>query len=269
MSSDSVLIIGGGIAGVQSALDLADAGAKVILIERSASIGGKMAALDKNFPTLDCSICIEAPKLSEVAEHANIEVLANAEVESIEGDTGEFRVVVKQRNTFVSDECTRCDLCVAACPQAKPSEFEEGMAWRKGIHTPFPQAIPGAYTIDIDFCMNEPPNYIPCNRCVEACLPDCIDFSQPLVQRHEREVASVIVATGFDTMDPTLIERYGYGRYPDVLTAMEFERLLTSAGPTGGEIIKPSDGKHPESVLFVLCVGSRDRHFYEYCSRFC
>ncbi len=269
MSSDSVLIIGGGIAGVQAALDLADAGAKVILVERSASIGGKMASLDKNFPTLDCSICIEAPKLSEVAEHGNIEILANAEVERVEGESGDFRVVVKQRNTFVGDECTRCDLCVATCPQSVPNEYEQGMAWRKGIYTPFPQAIPGPYTIDIELCMNEPPNYIPCNRCVEACLPDCIDFSQPLVRRFEREVASVIVTTGFDTMDPALLGRFGYGRLPDVLTAMEFERLLTSAGPTGGEIIKPSDGKHPESVLFVLCVGSRDRHFYEYCSRFC
>ncbi len=269
MSSDSVLIIGGGIAGVQAALDLADAGARVILVERSASIGGKMAALDKNFPTLDCSICIEAPKLSEIAEHGNIEILANAEVERVEGESGDFRVVVKQRNTFVGDECTRCDLCVPVCPQAVPSEFEEGMAWRKGIYTPFPQAVPGSYVIDIDLCMNEPPNYIPCNRCVEACLPDCIDFSQPLLRHHERDVASVIVATGFETIDPNLLQRFGYGRYPDVLTAMEFERLLTSAGPTGGEIIKPSDGKHPESVLFVLCVGSRDRHFYRYCSRFC
>ncbi len=267
--SDSVLIIGGGIAGVQAALDLAEAGARVVLVEKSASIGGKMAALDKNFPTLDCSVCIEAPKLSEVGEHPNIEVLNNAEVVALEGEAGDFTATIRQRAGFVTDECTRCGDCEPVCPVVMPNEFDADMASRKAVFTPFPQAIPGAYVVDIDHCLNEPPNYWPCNRCAEVCPPQCIDFSMPLESRLERKVASVIVSAGFDNIDPSLLGQYGYGSHPDILTAMEFERLLTSAGPSGGEIVRPSDGKHPKSVLFVLCVGSRDRRFYSYCSRFC
>ena len=267
--SDSVLVIGGGIAGVQAALDLAEAGAKVILVEKGPSIGGKMAALDKNFPTLDCSVCIEAPKLSEVGEHPNIEVLNNAEVVEVEGEPGAFLVTLRQRAGFVTSECTRCGECEPVCPVVLPNEFDAGMASRKAVYTPFPQAVPGAYVVDIDHCLNEPPNYWPCHRCAEACPPQCIDFSIPLEKRLRREASAVIVTTGFDNMDPALLRQYGYGAHPDVLTAMEFERLLTSAGPTGGEIVRPSDGRHPESIVFVLCVGSRDRRFYRYCSRFC
>lgn len=267
--SDSVLVIGGGIAGVQTALDLADSGARVVLVERSPSIGGMMAALDKNFPTLDCSICIEAPKLAEVRDHPNIEVLASAEVTKLDGDAGAFRATIRQRPTFVTDGCTRCDKCTEVCPVIRSSEFEAGMASRKAIYTPFPQAVPGPYVIDIEHCLNEPPNYLPCQRCVEACGPACIDFSLYKDKEAVREVASVVVATGFETIDPTLLRAYGYGTNPDVLTSVEFERLLTSAGPTGGEIVRPSDGRHPESILFVLCVGSRDVRFYRYCSRFC
>jgi heterodisulfide reductase subunit A len=267
--SDSVLIVGGGIAGVQAALDLADAGAKVVLVEASPAIGGKMAALDKNFPTLDCSICIEAPKLSEVAEHPNIEILSPAEVVGFAGEPGDFTVQVRQRSRFVGDECTRCNLCVEACPVVLPNEFDVSMGSRKAISTPFPQAVPGAYTIDLDHCLNEPPNYLPCGRCMDACLPKVIDFMQPRERVVERKVGSVIVSTGFELIEPGLLQGFGYGKHPDVLTSMEFERLLTSAGPTGGEIIKPSNGEHPQSILFVLCVGSRDRRFYRHCSRFC
>ena len=267
--SDSVLVIGGGIAGVQAALDLAEAGAKVILVEKGPSIGGTMAALDKNFPTLDCSVCIEAPKLSEVGEHPNIEVLNNAEVTEVDGEAGAFSVTIRQKAGFVTSECTRCGECEPVCPVALPNEFDAAMATRKAVYTPFPQAVPGAYVVDIEHCLNEPPNYWPCHRCAEVCPPQCIDFSMPLEKNLRREAGAVIVATGFDTMDPSLLGQYGYGAHPDVLTAMEFERLLTSAGPTGGEIVRPSDGRHPESILFVLCVGSRDRRFYRYCSRFC
>ncbi|MFQ5878987.1 MAG: hydrogenase iron-sulfur subunit [Dehalococcoidia bacterium] len=267
--SDSVLVIGGGIAGVQAALDLADSGARVVLVERGASLGGTMAALDKNFPTLDCSICIEAPKLAEVRDHPNIEVVASAEVERVEGETGSFRVSIRQRPIFVTEECTRCDECVKVCPVVLPAEFDAGMASRHAIYTPFPQAVPGPYVIDLEECLNEPPNYLPCQRCVEACLPGCIDFSLSREKVLEREVAAIVVATGFETIDPTLLREYGYGTHPDIMTSLEFERLLTSAGPTGGEIVRPSDGKHPESILFVLCVGSRDVRFYRYCSRFC
>ena len=267
--NNQVLIIGGGVAGVQAALDLAEAGAKVVLVERSPSIGGTMAALDKNFPTLDCSICIEAPKLSEVGEHPSIEVLADADVVGLEGEAGDFKVAIRQRSRFVTEECTRCDLCVAACPVTLPSEFDHGMATRKAIYTPFPQAVPGAYAIDVDNCLNDPPNYLPCGRCVAACPPKCIDFNLPRVQDLERNVSAVIVATGFDTMAATGLEQFGYGSHPDVLTSMEFERLLAATGPSDGEIIRPSDGEHAERLLFVLCVGSRDVNHFKYCSRVC
>ncbi|MFQ5879044.1 MAG: FAD-dependent oxidoreductase [Dehalococcoidia bacterium] len=267
--SDSVLVIGGGIAGVQAALDLAEAGAKVVLVEKGPSIGGKMAALDKNFPTLDCSVCIEAPKLSEVDQHLNIEVLNNAQVVKVEGEAGDFVVTIRQRSGFVTSECTRCGECEPVCPVVLPNEFDSGMASRKAVYTPFPQAVPGAYVIDIARCLNEPPNYWPCQRCADVCPPQCIDFSLPLERHLKRQVASAIVASGYDTIDASLLPEYGYGSHPDILTALEFERLLTSAGPTGGEIVRPSDGQHPQSIVFVLCVGSRDRRFYRYCSRFC
>jgi len=267
--NDQVLVIGGGIAGIQTALDLADAGARVLLVERSPAIGGKMAALDKNFPTLDCSVCIEAPKLSEVEQHPNIELLSNATVSRVEGSAGNFTVHINQRARFVSSECTRCGECVPACPVLLKNEFDAGMASRKAIYTPFPQAVPGAYVIDVEHCLNEPPNYLPCNRCLEACPPKCINYNVPLNQAIQRNVVSIVVTTGFELIDPELVAEYGYGRHPDVLTSMEFERLVTAVGPTGGEIIRPSNGRHPRNILFVLCVGSRDERFYRYCSRFC
>jgi heterodisulfide reductase subunit A2 len=264
-----VLVIGGGIAGVQATLDLASAGAQVTLVERSPSLGGKMAALDKNFPTLDCSICIEAPLLSEVNDHPNVEVLTNAEVVRLDGEAGRFAARIRQSAGFVTDECTRCDDCVPACPVVLPNEFDAGMAPRRAIYTPFQQAVPGPYVIDVDSCLNELPNVIACSRCLDACGPACIDFLQPRERSVEREVAAVLVATGFDLMDPTPLSEFGYGTHPDILTSLEFERLLNSAGPTGGEVIRPSDGRHVDSVLFVLCVGSRDSRHFEYCSRFC
>ncbi|MBI4589332.1 MAG: FAD-dependent oxidoreductase, partial [Candidatus Rokubacteria bacterium] len=267
--SDGVLVIGGGIAGIQASLDLAESGARVVLVERAASIGGKMAVLDKNFPTLDCSICIEAPKMSEVGQHPSIEILSLSEVESVSGEAGRFRVGIRQRARFVTDECTRCGECVPVCPVVLPNEFDAAMASRKAIHTPIPQAVPGAYVVDIESCLNDPPNYLPCQRCVQACGPKCIDFGMARTRRVEREVGSIVVATGYDLMDPFRIKEYGYGSHPDILTSIELERLLTSAGPTGGEIVRPSDGRHPARVLVVLCVGSRDRRFYRYCSRFC
>jgi heterodisulfide reductase subunit A len=267
--SDSVLVIGGGIAGIQSSLDLAEAGARVVLVEKQATIGGIMAVLDKNFPTLDCSICIEAPKMSEVDLHPNIEILSLAEVQAVQGEPGDFEVEIRQRARFVSDACTRCGDCAAACPQVKPNEYDSGMAVRKAIYTPIPQSTPGPYLVDIADCLNEPPNYIPCNRCVEACKPGAIDFLQAAERVLTRRVGSIIVSIGYDMFDPRAMHEYGYGKHPDILTAMEFERLVNSAGPTGGEIICPSDGTHPERILFVLCVGSRDRRHYRYCSRFC
>ncbi|MEW6716466.1 MAG: hydrogenase iron-sulfur subunit [Chloroflexota bacterium] len=267
--SDSVLVIGGGIAGIQASLDLAGAGARVILVEREATIGGIMAVLDKNFPTLDCSICIEAPKMSEVDLHPNIEILSLSEVVSVNGKAGAFQVQIRQRGRFVTDECTRCGDCTNVCPVVLPNEYDSGMAARKAIYTPIPQSAPGTYIIDIEHCLNTPPNYLPCDRCYQACPPKSIDFLMPPEQTLEREVASIIVAVGYELFDPRKMKEYGYGSHPDILTAMEFERLINSAGPTGGEILRPSDGKHPKNLLLVLCVGSRDQRHYRYCSRFC
>jgi heterodisulfide reductase subunit A len=267
--SESVLVIGGGIAGIQASLDLADAGARVVLVEREATIGGIMAVLDKNFPTLDCSICIEAPKMSEVDLHPNIEIISLAEVDAVEGGPGDFRVRIRQKARYVTDECTRCGDCALACPVIMPNEYDSGMAYRKAIYTPIPQSAPGAYVVDIDHCLNNPPNYIPCSRCYDACSPKAIDFLMPKVQIVERQVGSIIVAVGYDSFDPSRLREFGYGTHPDIMTALEFERLVNSAGPTGGEILKPSSGEHPENILFVLCVGSRDHRFVRYCSRFC
>ena len=267
--SDSVLVIGGGIAGIQASLDLAEAGAKVILVEKQATIGGIMAVLDKNFPTLDCSICIEAPKMSEVDLHPNIEILSLAEVNSLEGEPGNFTVNIRQSGRYISDECTRCGDCSEVCPEVLPNEFDSGMAIRKAIYTPIPQSTPGPYMIDMDSCLNDPPNYIPCDRCYQACQPKAIDYFMHPESLVTRKVGAVIVAVGYDMLDPRQMREYGYGSHPDILTAMEFERLVNSAGPTGGEIIRPSDGKHPQNMLFVLCVGSRDKRYYKYCSRFC
>lgn len=267
--SDSVLVIGGGIAGIQASLDLAHAGARVVLVEKQATIGGVMAVLDKNFPTLDCSICIEAPKMSEVDLHPNIEILSLAELEQVEGEAGDFTVHIRQTGRYVTDECTRCGDCTLVCPIALPNEYDSGMAARKAIYTPIPQSAPGAYMIDMEHCLNQPPNYLPCNRCLEACPPKAIDYLMQAKKVITRKVGSIIVAVGYDFFDPRQMETFGYGQHPDVLTAMEFERLVNSAGPTGGEIIRPSNGEHPDNLLFVLCVGSRDRRHFKYCSRFC
>ena len=267
-SQDRILIIGGGIAGIQAALDAANAGAKVTLVEKSPTVGGKMSVLDKNFPTLDCSICIESPKMSEVGLNPNIELLTMAEVLSVEGQAGDFRVGIKQDARYVTDACTRCGECVAACPVIVKNEFDVGMAARKAIYTPIEQAVPGPYVIDSENCLNDPPNLLPCSRCTDACGPNAIDFN--MKQRVvEREVSAVIVATGFDLLDPSLLSEFSYGRHPDILTSMELERLLQASGPSMGEIVRPSDGKHPGRVLFVLCAGSRDERLVPYCSRIC
>jgi heterodisulfide reductase subunit A2 len=267
-SRDRILIIGGGIAGIQGALDAANAGAKVTLVEKSPTVGGKMSVLDKNFPTLDCSICIESPKMSEVALNPNIELLTMAEVQSVEGEAGDFRVLIKQDARYVTDACTRCAECVAVCPVIVRNEADYGMAARKAIYTPIEQAVPGPYVIDAPNCLNEPPNFLPCNRCTDICGPNAIDFNMK-PKMIERDVVSVVVATGFDLLDPALLSEFGYGKHPDILTSMELERLLQASGPSMGEIVRPSDGKHPDRVLFVLCAGSRDERLVRYCSRIC
>lgn len=264
-----VVVIGAGIAGIQAALDLGESGVPVVLIEKKPSVGGIMAALDKTFPTLDCSICIEAPIMNEAMNHPNITVKTLAEVIGIEGEVGNFTLSIKEKNRFVSSECTRCQDCEPVCPQILPNEFDHGIGVRKAIYTPFAQAEPGAYAVDLDACLNNPPNYIPCSLCTDACKPKAIDFTSPPEEVYTLEATSIIIATGFEMLDSGIIKEYGYMDHKDILTSMEFERMVNAAGPTEGELMRPSNKEHPHSVLFVLCVGSRDQRYCSYCSRVC
>lgn len=264
-----VIVVGAGIAGIQSALDLAESGVPVILVEKQPSIGGIMAGLDKTFPTLDCSICIEAPIMAEAMQNPNIDVKTLTELVGVTGTVGNFTVTLKEKARYVTDACTRCQDCQDVCPQITLNEFDQGMASRHAIYSPFAQAEPGAYVVNIDTCLNNPPNYMPCDRCVQACKPDAIDFSMPPYTEHVIEASSIIISTGFDMLDPSMISEYGYKKHPDILTSMEYERLVNAAGPTEGHVIRPSNHMEPKNVLFVLCVGSRDQRYASYCSRVC
>ncbi|MEM0366142.1 MAG: FAD-dependent oxidoreductase [Acidilobaceae archaeon] len=264
---DTILIIGGGIAGIRAALDAASAGARVILVEKSPAIGGIMAFLDKTFPTLDCSICIEAPLIGETIRHPNIEVITLADVIDVKGEPGNFEVTILQKPRYVTSDCTKCGKCEEVCPVAVPNPID-GTSIRKAIYLPYPQAEPGWYVIDIEHCLNKPPGYVPCDRCKIVCDRNAIDFTMtPKIIK--KKVASIILATGYKLADARKFKEYGYGLYPDVLTSLEFDRLLNASGPTNGEVLKPSNGEHVESILFASCAGSRDKRYYEYCSRFC
>jgi heterodisulfide reductase subunit A len=283
----AALVIGGGIAGIQAALDIADAGFPVYLVEREPSVGGRMAQLDKTFPTLDCSSCILTPKMVDVGRHPNIELMTYAEVSSVvplqphlagEGEggwghpgRGGFRVLVRKKPRYVDvDKCTGCGSCAAACRMKGrvTSGFDEGIAKRSAIYVPFPQAVPLKYTVDPTTCL-----YLTrgtCGKtflCKEACPAGAIDFGQQ-EELVELEVGAIIVATGFDLIDPCIKPEFGYGVYPEVMTGIEFERLSSASGPTMGKIIV--NGKEPKDVVFIKCVGSRDPHSgVPYCSRFC
>jgi heterodisulfide reductase subunit A len=262
----AALVIGGGIAGIQSALNLANMGFKVYLVEKAPSIGGHMAQLDKTFPTLDCSMCILGPKMVEVAQHPNIELITYAEVRKVEGYIGNFRVtVVKKPRYVVERDCNGCGECAKVCPVEVPNEFDMGLGPRKAIYVPFPQAVPMVYTIDRGAC-------IECMACAEACRlqgRNAIDLTMR-EEETQLEVGTIIIATGYDLYDAMQLSEYGYGRYKDVITNLEFERLINASGPTYGRIIRPSDGREPKSVAFIQCVGSRDvRVGNPYCSRIC
>lgn len=259
-----VLIIGGGISGVQSALDLAEKGYEVVLVDRSPSIGGNMVKLDKTFPTNDCSICISAPKMVEASRNDNITILTYSEIKDLIGSAGGFDVKIWKRTKYVDpDICTGCGDCETACPVEVPSEFEQKLSDRKGIYVEFPQSVPLTYTIDYDNCVG-------CAACERVCDAGAINFLDTS-QVIDLEVGSIIVATGYQMMQPDeWREEYGYGKYPDVLNAMEYERLLSASGPTGGKVLKRSDGKPPESVAWIQCVGSRCKQKgMPYCSRVC
>jgi len=259
----SVLVIGGGISGINAALDLAEMGFKVYLVEKNESLGGHMSQLDKTFPTLDCSTCILGPKMVEISRHPNVEILAYSEVKSVEGYVGNFKVTVVKKPRYVIEEnCTSCGECSDVCPIEIPNYWNMNMGVRKNISVPFDWAVPLVYTINIDTC-------IKCYKCVEVCgLREAIDFSQQ-PEEIELKVGAIIVAIGYDPYDPTKDEEYGYGVYPNVITALEMERLLSAAGPTSGVVNRPSDRKKPKRVAFIQCVGSRSRRRNPYCSRVC
>ncbi len=262
------LVIGGGVAGIQAALDLADTGYRVCLVEKEPSIGGRMAQIDKTFPTMDCSICILAPKMSEAGHHQNIELLTNSEVVDVKGYIGNFRVEVLRKPRFVTDDCTACGDCSKACPVVTPNEFDVGLAVRHAIYTPFAQAVPSTYTIDMDLCINKE-KIIVCDKCTEACERQAINFEMKPATM-EAEAGAIIVATGADVFDPSSLPKYGYGKYLNVITSLEFERLINAGGPSGGHLIRPSDKQTPRRVAFIQCVGSRsEKSGRSYCSNVC
>ncbi|MCK4361759.1 MAG: CoB--CoM heterodisulfide reductase iron-sulfur subunit A family protein [Dehalococcoidia bacterium] len=272
------LVIGGGIAGIQAALDIANADYEVVLVEREPSIGGRMAQLDKTFPTLDCSACILAPKMVDVAQHPNITLLTYAEVQDVKGFVGNFEVNILQKARKVDHiKCTGCGTCWQKCLERTPSEFNLEMGKRSAIYIPFPQAVPLKPVIDTEHCAHfkyleakEEGRDLPdCNICQQLCPVSAIDYEQEDQIISER-FGAIIVATGYQTFDHSVYHEYGSGRYADVITGLHLERLLSASGPTGGEVIRPSDGLLPKTVVFVSCVGSRDEQKGRaYCSKVC
>ena len=262
----SILVVGGGIAGIQAALEVANAGHKAYLVERESSIGGHMAQFDKTFPTLDCASCIFTPLLSTVGQHPNIELMTYSEVEEISGYIGNFQAKIRKKARYVDeDKCNGCLVCVEKCPWKAVSEFDEGLSQRKAIYTPFAQAVPNVPVIDTEHCV-----YFlkgTCRACERFCDLKAIDFEQP-DKEVEVAVGAIIVATGYDAFDPSAITNYGYGRYDNVFTALQFERMCNASGPTGGKIVL-KDGSEPKNIAIIHCVGSRDKNYHEYCSRVC
>jgi heterodisulfide reductase subunit A len=262
----NTLVVGGGIAGIQAALKIADSEHQVYLVERTPSIGGHMAQLDKTFPTLDCSACILTPKMTQVGSHPFIRMLTYSEIEEVSGYIGNFKVRIRKKARYVNEElCTGCGVCQTKCPWKVDSEFEAGLGKRKAIYTPFPQAVPNIPVIDKEHCAYFQSGK--CRACEKFCEAKAIDFEQE-DEIIEVEVGSIILATGFQVFDPTPIYAYGYGRLDNVITSLEFERLVNSAGPTEGNIVL-KDGSEPKSIAIIHCVGSRDEKYHEYCSRVC
>lgn len=264
------LVIGGGIAGIQAALDIADAGHEVTLLERESSIGGKMVMLDKTFPTLDCSACISTPKMVDVGAHPNITMKTSCEVESVSGYVGNFEVTIRQKARYVNhDICTGCGLCETKCPSKVTDEFNQGIGERPAIYKLFPQAVPSKPVIDAPNC-RKLNGTAKCGVCQIVCPLQCIDFEDQ--DRLITETyGAIVVATGYDLIDWTkLYGEYGGGRYKDVVSGLQFERLVNASGPTEGHILRPSDQTEPKDVVIVKCVGSRDeKKGKSYCSRAC
>jgi len=264
----NVLIVGGGIAGIQAALEIADSGNHVVLVEREPSIGGHMAQLDKTFPTLDCSACILTPKMVSVGHHKNVTLLTWSEVEKVSGYVGNFTVTIRKKARYVDESlCTGCGVCQEKCPWKVTDEvFEVGMAKRKAIYTPFPQAVPNWPVIDREHCAYFQKGT--CKACEKFCPTGAIKFDQK-DEEITVQVGNIILATGYDLFDARRIPQYGYGRLPNVFTSLEFERLCNAAGPTGGKIVLQDGKTAPKAVGIVHCVGSRDQNYNPYCSAIC
>ena len=265
------LVIGGGIAGIQTALDIADAGFEVDIVEKKPTIGGKMTQIDKTFPTLDCAACILTPKMVDAAQNEKIRIYSYSEVEAVKGFVGNFHVTIRRKARYVKEDvCTGCGLCTEKCPQKKvPNEFNLGLDNRRAIYIPFAQAVPKVATIDPDFC-----NMLKngkCGVCAKVCTAGAIDYKQQ-DEHIEREYGAIVVATGFDPISLEKFDEFAYSKSPDVVSSLEFERLMNAAGPTGGTLLRPSDGAHPKTIVFVQCVGSRcdgGEKGKPYCSKIC
>ena len=259
----AVLVVGGGVAGIQASLDLADSGFKVYLLDESTSIGGTMAQLDKTFPTNDCSMCILAPKLVTAGRHPNIQLITHSELEKVKGKAGNFQITILKHPRLVNvEKCTGCGLCAQNCPTEVPNEFDQNMSMRKAIYVPFPQAVPLKYAIDVENC-------IKCRLCERICPAKAVDFDQQ-PETVKINVGSIILAPGFEGFDCHLKTEYGYGRFLNVVSSIEFERMMNASGPFGGKIVRPFDGKIPRKIAFIQCVGSRDAQLgNNYCSAAC
>ncbi|MFX0075425.1 MAG: FAD-dependent oxidoreductase, partial [Candidatus Hermodarchaeota archaeon] len=260
----STLVVGAGIAGINAALDLANSGYKVYLVEKSPTVGGHMAQLDKTFPTMDCSSCITTPKMSEIARNPNIELMTYSEVVSLDGYVGNFQArIVKYPHYIDQDICTGCGHCTDICPVECGNEFDLGMKPRKAIYLSFPQAVPGQYTIDMNHCIR-------CGICAEACPTSAVRYDDK-PEYVDIKIGTIIIATGYDPYDARRMRQYGFGRIKNVINALQMERLLSSYGPTGGKVLRPSDLKEPRSIVWIQCVGSREftGKGRKYCSRVC
>lgn len=264
------LVIGGGIAGMQTALDIAEAGFEVDIVEKKPTIGGKMSQIDKTFPTLDCSACILTPKMVDCAQHEKIHIYSYSEVEAVQGFVGNFNVKIRRKARFVDEtKCTGCGICTEKCPMKKvPNEFNMGLDTRRAIYIPFAQAVPKVATIDADYC-----NMLKngkCGVCAKVCTAGAIDYKQQ-DQIIEERYGAIVAATGFNMIDMNQFDEFAYSQSKDVITSLEFERLTNAAGPTGGTLLRPSDGKHPKTIVFVQCVGSRSTTECgkPYCSKIC
>ena len=266
------LVIGGGIAGIQTALDIADAGFPVDIVETKPTIGGKMAQLDKTFPTLDCAACILTPKMVDVAQNDKIRIFSYSEVTGVKGFVGNFEVTIKRRARYVKEDvCTGCGLCTEKCPQRKiPNEFNLGMDNRRAIYIPFAQAVPKVATIDPNYCMMLKTGK--CGVCSKVCSAGAIDYKAK-DEFLEEKYGAIVVATGFNPISMEKFNEFAYADSKDVITSLELERLMNAAGPTGGTLLRPSDNEHPHTIVFVQCVGSRceacAKKGKEYCSKIC